>query len=408
MSPLHPARRSAERFDSLVQGGGSGDADRRTSDLLELVGALRSIPEPQARPDFVSGLREQLMLAAESELVAPATGDRDDVSTRLTVKPGRTRGERRVGLALGAFAVVGATTSMAVASQGALPGDSLYPLKRAIENTQAGFSVGDDAKGETILGNASDRLDEVGKLTRRDDPDAELIASTLDAFSDQATEAGDLLMSDYEQHGNEASIEGLHGFTVESINVLSALEEEIPAAAEDSLLNAAHAILTLDAAADNVCPTCSDVGITEVPGQLLASGESAIDEAGQALANGTLPGTQPSDSAAAGLQGPGRDEAQGPSGQDPPENPISIPPLPTEATTGATTDPGGGLLPTAGVNTGTGTAPGHGGGKDKTPKPPTLDEVSGAVDDVVNGVVAGVNDVIAGLTGQPPQDPTRP
>ena len=52
-------------------------------------------------------------------------------------------------VALGAFAIIGATTSMAVASQSAIPGDALYPVKRAIENTQAGFSVGDDAKGET-------------------------------------------------------------------------------------------------------------------------------------------------------------------------------------------------------------------------------------------------------------------
>ena len=56
---------------------------------------------------------------------------------------------------------------MAVAAQSALPGDALYPLKRAIENAETGFSVSDEAKGSTILGNASGRLDEVDALDPR-------------------------------------------------------------------------------------------------------------------------------------------------------------------------------------------------------------------------------------------------
>ena len=88
MTPLFPARRSAERFDSLVEGGRRDDVDRTTADLLELVGALRSVPEPQARPEFVADLRERLMVAAEAELTpAPAAArERDDVA-RLTIKP---------------------------------------------------------------------------------------------------------------------------------------------------------------------------------------------------------------------------------------------------------------------------------------------------------------------------------
>ena len=56
--------------------------------------------------------------------------------------------------------------------------------------------------------------------------------------------------------------------------------------------------------------------------------------------------------------------------------------------------------------------PGHGGGKDKTPKTPDLSQVTGTVNDAVTGLVAGVvaglNDVITGLTGQTPQGPTHP
>src|SRR3954447_21095873 len=87
MTPLFLARRRAERFDSLVEGGRRDDVDRATTELLELVGALRTVPEARPRPEFVADLRERLMLAAETELVPAATTPaRDDVA-RLTITP---------------------------------------------------------------------------------------------------------------------------------------------------------------------------------------------------------------------------------------------------------------------------------------------------------------------------------
>ncbi len=420
MTSLFPARRRAERFDSMVEGGRRDDVDRATSDLLELVGALRSAPEPQARPEFVADLRERLLLAAESELatVTPAR-ERDTVSL-LTVKPSRTRRERRVGIALGAAAILGATTSMAVASQGAIPGDALYPVKRAIENTQTGFSVGDDSKGETILGNASGRLDEVDTLTHQSHPDAELVTETLNTFSDQATDAADHLMSDYEQHGHQQSIVQLHQFTAQSMAELGELEGVIPAEAHDALLQAAQSVFAIDAAAVNLCPDCGD-GLTEIPAQVLAGATTAPgDEATDTVAGGELPGTEvssgdpgadPTD-AAHGNAGKGHGS---PSGLNPPETPIQIPPN-TGNTGDVTTGPGDGL-PAGGTDATTG-APGTtggtdsvtgGGGKDgkggkggvKHPVDltPVTTPVTTTVTEVVTGVVSGVAGLLNGLTG---------
>src|SRR4051794_11881990 len=109
MTALIPARRRAQRFDALVEGARPDHIDRSTTELLELVGALRDVPAAEARPAFVSDLRERLMLAAASELVPATPAQRDDVA-RLTIKPTRTRRERRVGVALGAVAIIGATT----------------------------------------------------------------------------------------------------------------------------------------------------------------------------------------------------------------------------------------------------------------------------------------------------------
>src|SRR5262245_7418358 len=171
MTPLTPARRRAERFDSLVEGGRRDDVDQATSGLLELVGALRSVPEAQPRPEFVADLRQRLVVAAAAELKPARARECDDVE-RLTIRPTRTRRERRIAIAIGTVAVLGATTSMAYASQSAIPGDTLYPLKRAIESTETGLHRSDDGKGEAMLGNASARLHEVDELGQKQDPDA--------------------------------------------------------------------------------------------------------------------------------------------------------------------------------------------------------------------------------------------
>ena len=256
------------------------------AELLELVGALRSVPAPQARPEFVADLRERLMLAAESELRAgPAPRrERDDAPGSRSSR-GAPAASGASAIALGAVAIVGATTSMAVASQGAIPGDALYPLKRAIENTQAGFSVGDDAKGETILGNASGRLDEVDKLTRRSDAGRRSWSrETLNTFSDQATEAGDLLIADYEQHGNEASIQQLHEFTANSIDTLARLEAVDPAGApHDALLNAAAGrSFALDAGRCSMCARTAATRHHRDPGAAAGQWRQALDDVADA------------------------------------------------------------------------------------------------------------------------------
>ena len=400
MTSLIPARRRAERFDSLVEGGRRDDVDQTTADLLELVVALRSVPEAEARPEFVADLRERLLLAAETELTPTRTARERDAE-RLTVRPARTRTrrERRIALALGTVAVVGATTSMAYASQSAIPGDALYPLKRTIENTQVGFSRGDDAKGEAILGNASARLDEVGKLTQEKDPDAQLVTQTLDTFTDQATDASNHLIADHEENGDAASIQQLHQFTQHSIDQLSALAPVVPHGAQTALENAAATLMTIDHAATNVCPDCGD-GITELPPQLVADAAHTLAGVTGAEAGGQLPGTgtgQPQ-------TGHGGKGIQSPSGLNPPESPIQLPTQPSAAA-----NPLGNVLPTAGSSptaSGTGgttddSTGGNGGKHHHAPVDldPVTTPVTTAVNDVVTGVVDGVTGLLDGLTG---------
>ncbi len=168
---------------------------------------------------------------------------------------------------------------MAVAAQSALPGDVLYPLKRAMENVETSVTVSEQAKGSTILENASGRLDEVDALTRDGDADAAAVSETLQTFANQATEASDLLLADYEETGSEESINDLRDFTSTSIQALANLEAVIPPAAEAALLDAAQVLFQIDTAAADLCPVCDSLGITDIPTALLASAGVELDDA---------------------------------------------------------------------------------------------------------------------------------
>lgn len=262
MSPVFAARKRAEEFDSMVEGTVDG-SDARLLELLELTEQLRETPQVTARPEFVAELREQLVDEART---AARLGKGAEAAARLTVVRSTSdrRRERRLAAGVGALALVGASTGMAVASQSALPGDPLYPLKRALENAQTGVQTADDAKGKTLLDNASGRLDEVDQLTRETD-DAETISATLQTFSDQANEASDLLLSDYEATGRKDSVEELRGFTASSMNALTTLQDLVPEAARAALIQAANTLTNIDQQALMVCPTCGPGLVTQIP-----------------------------------------------------------------------------------------------------------------------------------------------
>ena len=326
------ARRRAEEFDSLVEGTSTGRDDARYADFLDIVAQLRSAPEPVARPEFVGDLRERLMLAAATEL-APADDD-----ARLTLPARRPARERRIAIGVGALALVGATTSVAMAAQSALPGEALYPVKRAIENAQTGFSTDEADKGSRLLANASGRLEEVTELSEKGDlADNVAIASTLNTFTEQTTAASDLLLADYDATGNEASIDELRTFTADSMTRLTKLEETVPVEARDELIHAARVLAQIDVAAQRVCPVCAG-GIADLPAVFFSGG--TIGQSGDGA--GSSP-QQPQSSGDQSGKGDGKQD-------DPvlPETGGSLPPgsvLSPPSSDGGSTG-GGGSMPT--------------------------------------------------------------
>jgi hypothetical protein len=271
MTPVIGARRRAEEFNSLVEDTSTGGLhDARYADCLGIVASLRDVPAAQPRPEFVSGLRERLMIEAETVLVVSAEEARLTLPGRQ--KSRRTARERRIAAVAVGAAMVGATTSMAMAAQSALPGDALYPLKQLIEGAQTGIAVNEADKGATLLENASGRLAEVTALSRDGgSADGEVIADTLNTFTRQSIEASDLLLADYATTGNTKSIAELRDFTGQSMETLAGLEAVVPDQARDELLRAARILTQIDAQAQQACPSCGGDGISDIPAILTSS-----------------------------------------------------------------------------------------------------------------------------------------
>lgn len=378
------AHRRAEEFDELVgdvSSGGLADVtSARDADLLELVGALRAVPPVEARPEFVSDLRARLMAEAESVLVP------DDLS-RLRLPARHTRKERRLAAIVGGIAIVGATTSVAVAAQSALPGESLYPIKRVIESAHATLSLGEASKGRTELSSATSRLAEVSALTDEQGlGDEQRIQQTLNAFTQQATSGADLMLADYEHTGDQSSISTLRDFASSSLATLEDLEPRVPYSARDELISAAATVGQIGTRADERCPSCGGAPLTDIPANLLSS---------EPILSIPLPSTAPA-SAHGGKQGrPGKHHGKG-TGTD-----TSDPQLPDvggDVPPGSVTDP---TEPSPGSNpvkdltdgltgalTGKGGSGGKGGGGS---------DDSGPVGTVVGGVVGGVGDILTGV-----------
>ena len=99
------------------------------------------------------------------------------------------------------------------------------------------------------------------------------IADTLNTFTDQATEASDLLLADYSHTGQASSIAQLRDFASASLTRLAGLEPLVPAEARDELIRAAGVLTTIDTEAALRCDDCGGAGIASIPPVLVAGGE---------------------------------------------------------------------------------------------------------------------------------------
>ncbi|MBQ0891227.1 hypothetical protein KBZ94_41010, partial [Streptomyces sp. RM72] len=150
--------------------------------LTTLAHGLETLPRPVLDPEVKVVQRAQLVAAFEAMLQeGTASGGAADTSVpeqrrargahraaplsrfrpRSRLAKGLTAGGLSVSVAAGAFGGV------AAASSDALPGDSLYGLKRGIEDFRLGLADGNDERGRAYLDLASTRLSEARRLMER-------------------------------------------------------------------------------------------------------------------------------------------------------------------------------------------------------------------------------------------------
>ncbi|GAB2894721.1 DUF5667 domain-containing protein [Streptomyces deserti] len=219
--------------------------------LLALASGLDALPKPELDPEVKVVQRAQLVAAFEAMLQeGTAAGEAADPAVpgqrtrargahraspvgrfrpRSRLAKGLTAGGLSVGVAAGAFGGV------AAASSDALPGDSLYGLKRSIEDVKRGLADGSDERGRVYLDQASTRLSEARRLMERDRGgplDHESLGEIRRALSGMrhdASEGHRLLREAYERDPDSLSpIQALDAFSRSHRDAWGALRDRLP------------------------------------------------------------------------------------------------------------------------------------------------------------------------------------
>lgn len=253
------ARADAEVFDTALGGHGPHSGD--IADLARLAGSLHRVAADPS-PDFVTGLRAQLMTEAPNVLVARATPP--------TTPPRRAR-KRLVAAAVGAITVAGAFGIVTTSAQ-ALPGDMLYPVKRGVETVQLSLHHNDVSRAEFELDQATRRLAEAQSLAETDNPHSNaLVAKSLTDFAAKASAGSQSLFEDFSVGGNRASINKIAAFATSANAKLTALTNNLPQDSTDEFKIAAATVNSMISQASSVCDECKSAELSDLAAKVQAA-----------------------------------------------------------------------------------------------------------------------------------------
>ncbi|HEY3507971.1 MULTISPECIES: DUF5667 domain-containing protein [Kribbella] len=238
-------------------------------EAVELVGRLRTAGAVAPRPEFSAELRHRLMEQAAARAATTGTqltvhtapDDSDDPpgseDVGASVTDIRRRQGRKIRLVASTAALVllGGGIGSAAAAQQAMPGDTLYGMKRSIENVATNVGVGDDSRGRRDLEHAMTRLSEVRELTDNGGS-VDTINATLDDFSAQARKGVSRLLASYQQNSDESSISAITSFITSARQALVGATPNLP---PESLKSGVEALATIEQLAQlttAACPKC--------------------------------------------------------------------------------------------------------------------------------------------------------
>ncbi|MFB7518160.1 DUF5667 domain-containing protein [Streptomyces sp. NPDC056144] len=216
--------------------------------LLALANGLGELPKPHLDPEVKVVQRAQLVAAMEAMLMEGSAAAGPTVPEQRTstgrgahraspLRKLRPRSRWTKGLAAGGLTVgvaAGAFGGVAAASSDALPGDSLYGLKRGMEDIKLGMADDDLDRGGIYLDQASTRLSEARRLMERgrsgdlDHESLTEIRRVLGGMKHDVSEGHRLLRQAYERDGEIAPMARLNSFAQAHRDTWKGLRDRLP------------------------------------------------------------------------------------------------------------------------------------------------------------------------------------
>lgn len=351
-------KRRAERYAELLEAAQGGRRrhrrnvhDEELAPLMEVGEALRETAAQTrdaaaATPEFQAALRQRLLAVAATQGIGATARDAKPSESRArdSKHSGRsTTGGRRMviasALALGVLGLSGVST----ASGDAVPGDTLYPVKRSAERAQLALAGSEVNRGQLFFEFASTRLDEAGQVI----DDREALNTTLSDMDSQLAKGMKSLTAAAVNRQDAAVLDTIDAFLDGQSPKLAQLLDEAPGSNHESV---GESMDLMDSAAERsqelrealLCSASFDNGDADrlgpMPGECgvlpgsdgtpldLPSGESAPSEDGTE-SGGTGTGESESDDSSTPSPQPEK-----PSGQSPP--PPTAPPSSPEGNDG--------------------------------------------------------------------------
>jgi hypothetical protein len=227
-------------------------ADPDQAVLLSVAAAISKRPAPVMDADAKTVQRAQLIAAMEQALADGSF----EVTARVPEQRGESHGAHRATglrkftprsklsrrLAVGGLTVgvaAGAFGGVAAASTNALPGDTLYGLKRGMEDLKLDMASGDASRGKVYLDMAATRMQEARRLMDRgrggqlDDESVSEVRKALSGMHQEAAEGHRLLSAAYQKDGSLQPMELLNSFAANHRQGWSDLRGKLPSQLTD-------------------------------------------------------------------------------------------------------------------------------------------------------------------------------
>jgi hypothetical protein len=283
ITPVFPSRR-AERFAQLLDEAAGARRhhawsvdDDGLATMVTIGQRVSTLPlVVEVDPEFRTGLRASLMARIEREGIG-ATASQPEPETparrRLAdlLPSGRTRSAIIATVAAGSFGAFG----ISAASGDAIPGDTLYGVKRSAEDAQRALTGNPISLGQLNLEFAKKRLAEAGALGA----DPARLAPVLDDMDRDMREGSKLLTTTAVERGEPAALQVIQQFANDQRPLLANLTNRLNGPAKG---RAAESLALLDRIAQRAgalhqtvkCPG-ADVLIDDLGAQPASCGKAA-------------------------------------------------------------------------------------------------------------------------------------